>query len=691
MAHKCRPGSWTIALAALASAWSAPTSAAPSEPGKYPPQTEAAVAPVTEYPLPEDVLREAASLFGAMRRNDAASASTALGRLAELRATAQVPDLTPVAAAFLAEFPRATEGDTPVVRRALAADAIPLAPDYPPMHFLLARSEMATGVAGVGRAATAAIAGVEAMARYPRGVVADVANAAFYLVLALLVIAVAVGLMLLLRHLAQLSHDIGDAFPAAPAVAFSLSDVAQSRKARFIIGSGLGRVLGRVVVGLVLLLPIALGAGLLAGTVFWVVVASVYARRAEVAGSILVLLAIAAIPILGAASRAPAAVAPAAGPSFWTCIREHCGERDAVRATRRIQEMPDDTWARLALAAREVHTASLRPSALASAAHHLESARPDGRGIVETWLGNVHVLRSLAACEAGDKADGAALASAAKAYEGATTRGNPAAWYGLALAQGLANNRDGMEGTLKDLVARTTEDDLSFVVRIRTLTASSSEVCANVGAIARELRNPGVPDWTVYLDGVVAASFVPVIPFPWLLTGRLPAAGVSFVAVAGLIAVIALVSVRRRFRLAAACPRCGTVSCTRCNRHASGFDYCPTCLLEQVRPAFLDPLDLVAVQNRQSARARRGRLLVPLLGILVPGSGQVLAGRPVRGIVMLVVLATAVSRAGIPVPPAIDAGAYGGQAGQGLPLFPPIALCLVYCWSAMDVWLSRAR
>ena len=639
------------------------------------------------YPLPEPVLREAGALFGAMRRSDAASTVLALRRLAQVRAEALGPDLTPVAAAFVALFDRATEHETKTGRAAIAAEAIPLAPDYPPLHFLLARCLLASGFQGLGQAATAMTDGLAAFVHYPRGLVTMAANAAFYLVIAMIAVAVAVAAMLLLRHLREVFHDVGDAFPTGAVVGFALSDMARSRRATFVLGSGLARTLLVLVLLLLLLLPLVLGAGLLLTSACWVLAMTPYARRTELVAAILVLLSIVVIPFMAALPGAPDRLAQAPGPALWTCLREHC--YDTAAAQRRLQEQEDHTWARLALAANEVRRGPMRPAALESALLHLQSARPDSHGVVTAWTGNVLVLRALSSCEATGKPDAAALEAATKAFEGAPR--NQSVLRGLAIARGLSGDRAGMEGPLKDLIGAEADVDLSSIVRIKTLTASPAQACQNAAVIARELSPPPMPDWSVYMSEVGPGAFDPIVPFPALLAGHVPPRAISICAGVGIAAMVVLLIARRPMKLACVCPRCGTVFCERCNRAESGFDFCPSCLLEKIRPAFLDPLDIVATQRLRNAWQHRGRVAVPVLALLVPGTGQVLAGRPVRGMAMLLLLATAVSMAAIPVAPVIDPVGYLGQDVSGLPLLPPVALALIYCLSALDVWLNRSR
>ena len=124
---------------------------------------------------------------------------------------------------------------------------------------------------------------------------------------------------------------------------------------------------------------------------------------------------------------------------------------------------------------------------------------------------------------------------------------------------------------------------------------------------------------------------------------------------------------------------------------SSGFDYCPICLFDQVKPAFVDPLDLVARQRRRDEQSARRRTLLPILALAIPGSGQILSGRPVRGCTMILLLALVIALLASPEAPFIDIQAYRGAVSGTLPPLPPVLLVLVYAWSALDVWMTRNR
>jgi hypothetical protein len=659
-------------------AWPAPGTATQALPAAPPP-----------WDLPAPLAREAGSLLSALARQDTAAVELTLAHLVELRAEAGIPNLTPVAAAFRGAFPEATARTAPGEAVRLAQAAVALAPDDPGLRWLLARTQLRRGTDGLGAAAGAALDGLEAFTRHPRIFLVAVANGSLYLTAALIGVLIFVALALVARHGRLLAHDLGDLFPAAPATAFSTVEMARSRRLRAIVGSGLTRVLASSMAGLLLLLPPVLGFGLVPSLVLWIVLLLPYLRRAELALAAGGFAVLAILPLLASLVLLPGRAATSDGAVLWSALAEVPAEDLTARLARRAMEHPGEPWAPVLQARAEVRRAPLLAGALAIADERLRAVTPDPTGVVATDLANVRLRRALASCSDG-RPDRNLARSAQEQFQQALRQapGTAPVLRGLALSSGLADDREGADRALQALVAVTSDADLESLARLRALTARGA-ACATPSQVAAELRTPAVPAWDLYLLDVPPLALPPVLPLNGLLLARTPVSWLPILGVGGLLAVVLMLGLRGRLPFASACPRCGTISCSSCNREASGFDYCPTCLFEQVKPAFLDPLDLMAQRQRREERHGWSRTAIPLLGLLIPGTGQMLAGRPVRGALMLLVLFLVVAAVAYPVPPVIDVPGYAGAPATGLPLWPPVSLALVYAWSALDTWWNR--
>lgn len=636
------------------------------------------------HELPPPIQREATDLIECVKKGDFTAANDSVHKLAELRAQFQIVNLTPVVAAVLTILERSkTDYQT---RAALLESLIQLAPDFPKLLFALSEAEARTGPAGVVRAISHALHALSLP--YPRGLIVTVANISYYLTIVFVIFAGVTALLLLLRSLPLLVHDISDIFPSALPAAYSVSEIARSRRTSFIIGSGIIRALSLMVGILVTILPLAIGVGLLVAAAIWALLSIAYARRFEAVIAILVLIAIAMVTPLGMVANLPQATSGSYGEAVWSCLREFCPEEAAKNITAQTIKDGQDPWARAALALHEIQKNPLQPGVLEVAEEHLKAASTTPFNLALS--GNISVLRAVAMCPAGNPERSLLLKAVAFYQEALKGEPSPEVMRGLAIAQGALDDRSAMEATLKELVVQSKDTDLSYIANIRSITTPSN-ICMSPQAIAAELRLPDVPFLKLFFSGVEFARLEPAIPWRYLSTGLLSPEVTSVVALLFIVVSVILLLIRKRLSLASSCPRCGTVSCRSCNIRSSGFDYCPTCLLEQVRPAFLDPMDVIAMQNRRAVLSHRKRLIVPALSLLVPGTGQILAGRPFRGAIMFGMLVLAIALVLMPVPPYVDPPGYTGTIGGRLPLAPPILLSVIYFMSALDTWLNRGK
>jgi len=648
------------------------------------------VGPIEE-PIPIQIETQTHRLMASMRRGDLRSARSRLERLVSLRVTGHIANLTPVAAAFLSRFDQVAVDESTEDVYELAALAVQLAPDYPQIHFNLSSAYLAHGVQMIGRATSSFVSGLLAYARYPRGLVILVSNIAFYLTFSILMMVLIVSVILLLHHGRTLAHDVGDLFPSAPAAAFSAPEVARSRSIRFIIQSGLTRTLALFVMLLMLFLPVAAGLGLLLVALIWALFTGVYARRSELATVTLVHLGIICILPLSIITHLPLDAEKAEGATLWSCLREYCWSEKVEQLNLALLREPDDPWVATALALHKVHDGLGETESLRRASRQLMGVRLDSRGSIATLRGNIQILHALSLCPDG-KPDEGILNTARQSFQSAirSVPDAPEAHRGLAMTEGLLRDREALEAGIARLVEVSQEEDLTFVARIRTLSGSS-QVCTQLPSISAMLRTPPPPNLSTFFRGLDVVNAPEALAFREIMLGQLPIRWLPAVAGISLILLLAVLVVRRRFSFAYTCPRCGGVSCVRCNVGASGFDYCPTCLMEQVRPAFLDPLDLVALQRKQNRKRNWQRLFSPMVSLLVPGSRQIMSGRPLRGLFMIGCLAFAVGFVLNPPPSLVDHLAYVGRPGSDLPTLPPVLLGMVYFWSALDIWLTRRR
>lgn len=641
--------------------------------------------------LPERIQSETGTMLASMWRRDLRAAKSAIARIGEYRIEAQIPNLPAVAGAFLYRLREISEEIQPVALAVLAQDALIIAPDLPDMYFALAGAHMKMGLEGIGPATGAVIQGLQAHLRFPRTMIYRVANVAFYGFGALVLMVVMAGAMMFIRYRRLLTHDISDFFPSAPATIFSAMDVAKSKTAGFIVSNGLLRIISSAFVLLLAVAPLVFGAGLLPTAVLWLISISAYTRRTEKLAVVLLIGTIGVLPIIGHLVLLPAETDRTPGHRIWSCYREYCTYEVGTDLVRMSIERPNDVLINTALGNLELQQSGNRSVGLEAAIARFDIGVKADFPVAIGLSANSHVLKSLADCPLGEP-DKEHLREAQRLYTSHIDKygAEPAMLRGLAIVQGLLGERDQMEASLTDLLHAVNDDDLDFVARIRTLSGGHAP-CRQIGALSAEIRPPSFPDQEVYFGNMNVFTLPSTLPWHGWLQGRIPIPWIPIISIVGLILVMAAWWVGKKLKLATVCPRCNNIVCQSCNTRASGYDYCPTCLFEQVKPAFLDPLDLIAIQQERESRSDLKKVVAPILAILLPGSGQVLSGRPVRGLLMLLIVGLAVGFVLHPASPHIDALAYAGVYGAELPIGPPILLIAVYTMTALDVWLNREK
>jgi len=385
--------------------------------------------------------------------------------------------------------------------------------------------------------------------------------------------------------------------------------------------------------GAVLLLPAALGEGLLGLALASAAVVGIYGSRAQLVGAGLASLALVAglHGLLPQAARAIGAYA--ADP---VAVSAHAAERglaSPMQLARLARVDGSDPLASRALAMGMKRRGDL-PAAHAHYARLL--AETPGDPVLMNNAANVRLAL-------GDT-DGA-IALYRKALE---RRETAVTWFNLSQAWGVALNvvelgkalerAQEIDGLLVQDLSEIQGRAIHFVadlpapsrlLRARLLAASDG------GAVARDLRRPLAP-------GVLAATPL--------------ATGVAF----ALAAILGRI-VGGRFRASGACERCGALVCPRCHK-ASVRTVCESCHRLLHNPEGTDRAMRVARAEALRRRAEQTAGLRRAVSLLVPGAAGLLANRPFLAwlacTTAAAALATLAAARGV-VPDPLAAGAAG--------------------------------
>ncbi len=632
-------------------------------------------------------------MLAALRPRNEDEAATQVRAVVEARVAAHVPDLDTVAAAFLHRFAEVARQARPEDAVRLAHLAVDLAPDLPDLQFNLARTHLRRGVAGLLPGVQALVEGWRAYGRHPPALLAVLGRTAFPLAWGGALVVVLVPVLLLLRHGPRLAHDLGDRFGPPRQGGLTATAVLRSRRLSDRVRLLVRRSPAAALVVLAVLWSLVAGLGLVPGLLIAALAVAMYASRAEVAAILVVVVVAFLLVPAGIALHLPLQAASGRGARAWSCLHGECDRETRAALEQDVAAGAPDPWARVALAAHTLRTHPSDAGALADAESRLRPAETkDQTGIVPTLLGHVHLLRALSDCAEGRPNVGDLLA-AERAFQAAAglVAGDPAtgpgsadpshALIGLAITERLLARREAARAALDR--AASSGGDPTVLDRI-PFDQHAEEPCRLHGAVAGVLTWPPPPDWDVYLAGTRVLDVAPALPFAPLVLGTLPAPVLPFVALLALVGLPIAVVVGRRRALAERCPRCGTVSCRACDVRTTGLDSCAACLAESARPAFVDPLDVVAVERARDRRREVWRAVEVVGAPVVPGAVQVAAGRPLRGIVLIAALAVGLGMLARPAGLFLSGGSGGGASATAIGLLVAAAGL-----SAADVWRRR--
>ncbi len=646
--------------------------------------------------LPPSIENPVRRMLASLRPGNEDEAATQVRAVVEARVAAHVANLDGVAAAFLHRFAEVAERARPEDAVRLAHLAVALAPDLPDLRFNLARAQFRRGVPGLVPGIQALVEAWRSYGRHPPALLAVLGRVAFPVAWGGVLFVILVPLLLVLRHGSVLVHDLGDRFAAQGSRGVTATAVPRSRRLADRVRLVLRRSPAVALVAIALLWPLVAGLGLVPGLLLAALAVTMYASRAEIA-TILVVFVVAFLLVpAGMALHLPVQAASGPGARAWSCLHGVCDRETRAALQQDTAAGASDPWAGVALAVHALRNHAADAGALAEAESRLRTAEAaDRSGIVATLVGHVHLLHALSDCAEGRPNVGDLLA-AERAYQTAAglAAGNPAsdrgaanpshALIGLAVTERLLARREAARAAL-DRVA-SSGGDPTVLDRI-PFDEHAEEPCHLHAVVVRSLTWPSPPDWDVYLGGTKVSDVAPALPFAPLILGMLPAAALPFAAVLALVGLPFAVFAGRRRTLAERCPRCGNVSCRNCDIRATGFDCCPSCLARSARPAFVDPMDIVAIERARDRRRESWRAVQVVGALAVPGAVQVATGSPLRGIVLIAALAGGLGIIARPANLFLWGG--GGGSGGGVPVTAIVLLGAAAGLSAADVWLRR--
>lgn len=527
----------------------------------------------------------------ALLKGDKAGAQAHLDAIDKLRLDLGIDVLPTHALAIVREARKALEASQPGRAMELCSEAARLAPNHPEVQLMLARAHFAEDTFALGKYLGALGKSLGHILGEPRYGDAFYANALIDLGLALLIAALAFFALQLARHVRFLHHDLG-------------------------VILGAGRVLTGILLGVVLFMPLVLGlapVGLLLG---WGVAVWVYQKRAERIVSLVLMGLVAVLPLLCYFLAPLFAFQSQIGIDL---LELHGGDPTAAVVTRaesRVAREPNDLETTALLArlykarAQDAQAEAFFKRALAIREKHGPVLNNYANFLVVTG----RVTEALPFYE-GAIAAGAKSATVqfnlSQAYRLLAARGSSEALAKHTAALGAAERADGAELQRLRVLAAPSRNRLVFDLSFPEpeLRQRAERGMGSFEALRAQL-------WER------VASWLPISVAPFVPLGVMALLGLAW-------------ALLRHARFASPCSRCNAIVDVVTNPELAMGDHCSQCHQIYLRGAQLDPklrLEKEAEIHRHQTRRRSARLV---LSAILMGAGQILAGRPVRGAILL--------------------------------------------------------
>jgi tetratricopeptide (TPR) repeat protein len=589
-----------LAVAALL-AW---TAAARAQDVEAPPPVVAAPAPpppgqVAVLPSEKsaDLLAHWAARRDYLRDRDERRAEDEEQRVRQLKDDLALENLFGIGAALVRESQASLASGSPALARKACKLAVELAPALPAAHTCLARAILAEDAFAFSGALASYLAAGRAAVADPRISRAIAANAAGIGLIGVTAAAVAFVLLLFLRYAQLYVHDVHHLFPA-----------------------GARPWQTNLLAAVLILSPLLLQAGFVPLLFTFLIAVALYATASEVALGCIVLVLVAALPLV---AEGVGRVAAFGGPAADVWILEH-GE-GAVPELRRLQERLRIEKADAAVAFALAHKAK-REGDLAQAEQLYrkaldasgEAASPRAVAAIRNNLGNVYLLRNDAE-------------RAVQQYEKAIDLQENLAipHFNLSRAYGLG----GVESLQKVQAEQARALDLdrptidAFTGGQLTMNRKSNKFLIDL-PLDSSLLDP-----LVEVEARIATPVGDEVRA--LLAGPLPLSAASALPLLAALGFIGLHALRLRVRPSGRCDRCGREVCKRCDGDARPSEaLCAQCVNVFVRRTGVDPTERIRKEVAVHAYQRRRTLVARGLN-LISGAGHVLVGHAVSGMIFL--------------------------------------------------------
>lgn len=639
--------------------------------------------------IPSNVQNAMEYLFSSAERGDKVLLEHSVNDILRFKLQGMYDNTVPLATQVRAGLKKAKKINI-TSRIALLRKTIEMAPVLPQTRMDLAFAYISQGSGNTPAAVSSFVDGLSNFFTYLPGLFVFLGNLAFYLGQGIALTVILFAISLFLRKMPLLGHDLVDLLPG---LRINVLDVWDPHEHHIRMVQHADR-LGKWLVLVVAFIPLAIGLGLLPAALVWIIVLGLYTSGKELKSAIFIVILASMVPLFALQVGASSTLQHSLGEALYNCGTDMCSKTDISIITQSEDDGENIKLKYLALSLQKLHKAVFLNE-------DLDDAREFAMKIPKsaakfTVLGNIASLNAFRKCRTvTDKRgipDNRFLETANLLYKQAISMApnDPAPLYGMSLISTYNYDRRNLDNVYRKLVNLTPEDDLNRVAKMRE-DLNEKDFCKHRELVGSILHNPKYPWNKAYIGNLTFMDAPMIFPFSTLLVGNLPKSLILIMGPLALILLILVSVVGKRLSLAKACPKCSTVSCSKCNVATTGFDYCSTCLLSQVRGGMIGQEQAFILRRKSDTKKRRQIIFHFISSLIIPGTGQVAEGRTVTGIIFLLAVSILFFWVAYPWPPFVDLRTFVGFDTIEPSLLQPILLIIVYGISWVDAWHRMTR
>ncbi|MFH1532727.1 MAG: hypothetical protein ABIK09_18545 [Pseudomonadota bacterium] len=542
-----------------------------------------------------------------------------LGNLKGLKASTGIRNLTPITRVLLRmALEMAEDPENADMAPKLAAHARVLGPDIPSAYVVSAQlSSRSGGEFSLGNTLKAFSGSVIASSRHLPALLDGVSKIAFIWFLLSLLASALFSLSVLVRYSKLLAHDVGHLFPPGATGPQKL-----------------------ILILLLLFIPFLLDLGVVILFMVWWIFLWLYMNRNERAGAILLLVLMASWPFAGKLLSAGVTPPDTVEVTLARCNHEVCSRDDVqhleeLRATEKGSLDVDYTLAINAYRTGAFDDQYL-DDALVYLSGNLQSKNAFRRTRAFVLQGNIYFSKGVARCAA----DQGNLAAGAQEFQEADNSYRQSL-EGRESVEALYNRgrvlfyRD-QSGDGDQLIAKARNLDTHRIVEIEEVSQFAGQqefLCGENFNHNRELLIPVLPVKDLFTATIHKQPTQELLGFHHQLLGPLPLDQMPLIAAVLGVLLILLGLGLRRFQFASHCVKCGAVSDPKDRPELTQSGICEGCLFYRIRGSFVDPKEIWRREKGIELRQRFQRRLERGLSFILPGMGQMLRGKPMRGVI----------------------------------------------------------